>query len=199
MINKVIIIILILAGLQSCDLFSTRAPEQPDVGSSSFMPPTDPYIVIYNLTNAITEKNADNYRKCFSDLDSLNLGFQFIPSAEAIATYSGTFARWDVNAEVNAFKSMISRLNEETRPSILLPPNSDVPLGPDSVLYTADYKLEIRHSIVNIPTDFSGKIRMTIIKDKSGLFSISTWYDIDPPAGDSTKSWSILKALFYNY
>ncbi len=199
MINKIIIILLISAGLQSCEMFSTRQPEKPDAGSSSFKPPTDAYIVIYNLTNAIVEKNIDNYRKCFSDLDSVDLGFHFIPSSEAIATYSGTFAKWDINAEVSAFTSMISRLNEETNPVIILPPYTDVPYGPDSVLYAADYKIEISHSILDIPTSYSGTLQMTIIKDNTGLFSISTWYDIDPPAEDSTKSWSILKALFYNY
>lgn len=198
MVNKVFIILLILAGLSSCDLFTTRQPEEPDTGSSIYMPPTDASKVIFNLTNAIIEKNADNYEKCFSNPDSVNSGFQFIPSAEAIAAYSGTFETWDIDSEVNAFRSMFSKLNEETSPIIILPLYSDVPYGPDSVLYTADYIIEINHSIINIPTKFSGTAQMTIIKDNSGLYSISTWYDTDPPVEDSTKSWSFLKALFYN-
>ena len=46
---------------------STRTPEAPDTGRSTYFPPTSPATVLSNLRYAVLEKNTENFMLCLSD------------------------------------------------------------------------------------------------------------------------------------
>ena len=82
-----------------CNLFEPRDPEPPSQSSDSFIPPTDPDIVIENLQNAIAQKNSVNYVRCIADPSRTARLFEFFPSPDAGSRYASVFATWTVDQE----------------------------------------------------------------------------------------------------
>lgn len=202
--NKSIIILVLslisLLYLNSCNLFSLRNPEQPDNGNVSFQPPTSPTIVISNLTNAIIEKNAENYISCLTDSSATISNFNFLPSANATSSFIGTFDNWTTFSEKTYYLSMISNMESFNKPEILFT-NVKLDLFSDSAIYTSNYLINIEHKVSNFPKSFQGNLRFTIVQNNSGLWYIKRWYDYsnNDEIADSLKyTWSFIKGRFFN-
>lgn len=71
-----------------CGLFEPRTPEAPTQSSETFLPATDPLIVISNLQSAIEQKSTPNYMQCLADPLAGVHTFTFIPSSEGTALYA---------------------------------------------------------------------------------------------------------------
>lgn len=179
-------------------LFVTRDPEPPDAGRSSFQPPTSAQVVVTNLQNAIREKNAENYAQCLIGSDGTGTRvYAFEPSAEAASRFAGVFVGWSVARERQAFVAMTARIPASNAPSVrFFNDRFEVQL-PDSAVYVADYTLRPNYNFAGAPSEFSGKLRLTVSVLPTGLWAISRWSDqLDAQA--TTASWSILKAQFAN-
>lgn len=184
--------------ITSCGLFETREPEEPDTKPSSFIPPTEPEIVISNFANAFIEKNTSNYILCFSDTSlSDREVFEFIPTAAALSQYPSLFIDWDINSERQYFNSFALRLQESERPKLNFS-NMEYDKRPDSVIFVADYIISIEQS-ENLTSAFAGTLQLTIAPKSSGMWSIRRWRDAPAPESSNIKNtWSNLKAIYYN-
>lgn len=193
---KKILLILILF-LYSCEIFVTREPETPDTGASSFVPPTSPEIVVFNLQNSILEKNAENYIACFTDsVPYLKKSFVFIPASEANTKYPNLFYSWNLNSERQYFISLISTIPNEISPQVNFLNGSFDLLSTDSALYVSNYNINANHSSQNVPKIFSGKLVFTLFPNDNGIWAIGSWNDFSNENDSIDFTWSNLKALF---
>ncbi len=190
--------ILIFVFFSGCELFKTRNPESPDTGKSNYLQPTSADIVLTNFTNAIEDKNAENYIACFSDSTSLHdRNYQFIPSPDAITRYPGIFDNWNKASENRFFYALKSNIPENVSPNLELknfPFQYDLS-QPDSAIYTSEYYLTVSNNIPGIPTVFTGTLQFTIHRNSNGYWYIQKWIDTNP-SNDTNQTWSILKAQF---
>lgn len=197
-INISFIILFFLSILvSSCNIFSTRNPEEPDNGNITFLTPNSPNIVIFNLNNAINEKNAENYITCLTDSSNVNLPFNFLPSANANSTFLGTFDNWTTFSEKTYMLSLISNMESFQKP-LLNFTNSKLDLFPDSAIYTSNYELQCEHKLESFPKLFQGNLRFTIVKNNNGLWYIKRWYDYSNLNDTTNFTWSFLKGRFFN-
>ncbi|MCK5740678.1 MAG: hypothetical protein KAH48_00560 [Chlorobi bacterium] len=200
--KHIIFIATILLLVQSCDIFSTRTPELPDTGRSSFQPPFAPEIVIENFTNAVKEKNVDNFAACFSDTSkNFSNSYRFIPSTEALGKYGTMFFGWDIESERKAFSSLMSNMESDVFPLLILSNNEQYSFEikqQDSAVFESDYHLTVNHSRQTIEPIFAGTLRFLIKPGTDGTWSIEQWTDMNPSNDSVSVTWSSLKAGFIN-
>lgn len=178
---------------------ATRTPEDPTGSRSSFQPPTSPSIVLDNLRNAVAEKNAENFVLCLADVDTRSrFAYVFEPSAEVRARYGSLFERWTIQAERQAFLSLIARLPQEQAPNLAFTSLSTVFSSPDSTVYVTDYVLNAAHDIASVPTTLTGTLVFTITPELAGSWSISSWRDAKRTSDTVEQTWSLLKAQLSN-
>ena len=186
--------------MTSCGLFNTRNPEEPDMGKSTYYPPTVPDTVVSNFKNAIAEKNITNFIKCFWDTsNSSNEFYEFLPSPDAISLYQTIFNNWNVNSEKITFQNIIYKMPANDYPQLIFTNNGYPDKQSESWTFITDYILNIKFHIQNEDSIYSYAGTMQLIikykKDLSGWY-IKSWIDSNP-SNDSIKStWSILKAQF---
>lgn len=192
--------LLIFLALSSCGLFTTRDPESPDTDKSTYIPPTSASNVISNLTYAVKEKNAENYKSCFLDSAfSSGSKFSFIPSPDAFALYQSIFENWDIEDENRAFYSIISKLPEGKSPQLELSNYEYIDKQPDSETFISDYRILINHNIQGLDTLFAGTLQFILIRSKvNSYWYIQKWTDSNPSNDSIKATWSILKAQFAN-
>ena len=105
--------LLLIAGLAlfggGCGLFEPRSPEAPTQSSQTFLPATDPFIVISNLQSAIEQKSVPNYIQCLADPLAGVHTFLFVPSSEGTALYASLFRNWSTAEEQAYFQNLTTR------------------------------------------------------------------------------------------
>jgi hypothetical protein len=180
-----------------CNLLSTREPENPDSGRTSFQPPTSANIVISNLSNSIKEKNVDNYISCLSDSSiSFDTPFAFIPSAEANARFAAVFQSWSLASERAAFINITSNIQKNENPLLELTNSRFDVMLPDSAIYVSDYTLKIKFNPDTSLSKYSGTLQFVILRRSNGLLHIGKWYDQSIQNDTLGNTWSILKAVY---
>jgi hypothetical protein len=183
-----------LLGAAGCDLFSTRDPEPPDSGGSSFIPATTADIVIQNLKGAIAEKNAVNYLRCFVDTLNSSRSFTFIPTASAAGRYAAAFSSWSLASERAYFSSLVAQTPASGVP-LLTVNGAFVVQASDSAVYESEYTLYFPHGISGAPETTRGHVQFVITIDRNSIWGITRW--TDNPLGTDA-SWSELKGRFAN-
>jgi hypothetical protein len=196
--STLFLILFIALTLTSCELFMTREPEPPDTSRPVFVPPTSPELVIQNLINAFSEKNADNYAICFADETFDGFPFVFQPASDASSSFPGVFTVWDINSERRYFESVSLSIAEGVSPELQISTIFPNYLKPDSAILVTDYRIRLNHQRQDIPQNYSGTLQFTFRTKSGGLWCISDWYDTPPTQSDTTAgSWSLIKAYFY--
>ncbi len=194
--KAIICFIVFLAFIVACkNPFATREAELPTEGRTSWKLPTDPLIVLQNMTAAIEEKSVENYMKCL--VDSVNL-FHFAPDQYQASTNAGIFEQWSLADEQSYINKAFTVIPDDSARSLKF---SNVQRNefPDSALIRADYVLQINHVLGNtVPTIGKGQVDFVFIR-RYGYWMISRWIDfetkIDPNA-TRVPSWSTIKASF---
>lgn len=184
----------LLAAFMGCDVFSTRDPKKPTTGSSTFIPPTSFDLVLTNLQNAITERNTENYLRCFVDTLSSNRSFQFIPTASAAGRYATVFSAWSLQSERSYFSSLAALTPTSAASSLFLSGGFSI-VSSDSAVYNGDYQLTFPHGIAGVSESFRGNVQFVLATDRNSFWSIVRW--IDNTTG-SEVAWSELKGRFAN-
>ena len=105
---KNIIIILSLLLLTACDIFETRDAEDPEESRSNYTTQGEPEILIQNLINSFSDKDANNYIKSFTDPAFSNKVFFFLPTSSALQTFSNIWTDWNVYKEFQYFQNLIT-------------------------------------------------------------------------------------------
>ena len=189
-----LLIVIALSG-NSCSLFDTRDPEPPSQSGSDFTPPNLPSDVITNLKNAIAQKNAVNYIRCFSDSTTIELPFVFTPSATARTSYPGAFDDWTKAKEETHIKDLISHKPSPTSYSNLLTTGDQfLPQG-DVTIFTAGYIFSFDTDDPTFPESARGRLQFILHRDRSSFWVITDW--TDSPEIDSVYTWSHFKGRFH--
>lgn len=191
-----LVIILLPLMLTSCDLFSTRNPEQPDTAGTGYIPPTSYDLVIENLKNSIKERNLNNYLLCLSDSSFTGISqFEYIADPQISSQFQGIFSEWNTNSEEKYFSSMVSSILEETKP-ILNFTDGKYQNFIDSIIFNGTYFLSINFSDEQSEKNYNGTTRIVLKRSSTGFWYITSWYDFQ--ANDNNLfTWSYLKSKYY--
>ncbi len=182
----------------ACSVFETREPEAPLGNGGMFIVPTTPNIVIENLLEAFNNKDPDNYYNCFSTEK-----YVFTPSVEVSSRYPSLFSNWQAKNERQYIISNCAAIEKESNPYLHFETSSFDFISADSAILITNYTIFCNIKDKNIPNDYAGKMILTMVPEKSGLWSISSFQDfknetehdeLDP----QKNSWSQLKAYFSN-
>lgn len=184
---KILIFILPLLFLSGCDIFQTRDAELPDQSRSNYTPPSEPQILIQNLINSFSDKNAINYLKSFSDPDFSEKIFSFIPSAEASARFQ-IWDDWSRDDEFQYFNNLINSVPEELPVSLSIF-NEEISTLEGGFNYSAEYSISVPR-LNTEPIIYKGTLNFNIIRYDAGTLAIHVWEDIAIPG---FQSWSELK------
>ena len=199
--NKLLCLFILLL-LSGCDaIFGTREPETPkdNISRSLWQQPTSPGIVLENLKNAFLERNEENYLRSLVDSMSSDRVFLYIPDREAAVNNPGTFEEWGVNEE----RLYINLLFSETSlpggvlSSLEFTRFEEPSIPSDSALFEEVYKLELEHTLENVPTKMRGIAKFRMARSSDGSWSIYRWEDLTFSSDGDTlnlPTWSELKA-----
>ena len=186
----ILIVFLLICG---CDLLSTRDAEPPGNARSNYQSPVTPELVIENLINSFKDQNIENYISCFANPSFSEKGFLFIPSSGATAQFPSLAEEWDLKDEDQYFRNMISKVPSEQSITLLFSDEEFRPFG-DTLIFAAGYTLNVPHNQADLPTNFKGEVRFSMIRDSRSFWSIYYWQD---NKNSITASWSELKGRFY--
>lgn len=188
------ILIFIALGISSCDTFSTRTPDDPTQGTTTYKPATSLEILIDNLKLSMNNSDLNIYYSMFPEpQDSIN--YEFVPSNNTVANYADIFKDWTVEKEKRYFNNFIAEINKNVKSSFVLTLSSqvDYPNYSSIILkYNAFYPRTNKLSI-----NLVGTSQLDLIKTQKGIWKISKW--IDNPTSDlvdSASTWSLLKGIY---
>lgn len=179
--------------LFGCDLVTTREAQPPGNPRSNYQSPVTPEILIDNLINSFKDKNVENYIASFSDTSFTNKRYIFVPSSGAAAQFPSLTNDWDLRDEEQYFRNMISKVSDDL-PITLIFSNTDYSPQGDSLIFGSAYFINVPHGQTDLPTDYQGELRFTMIRDSRSIWSISFWQD---NKNSTLPSWSELKGRFY--
>ncbi|HOI30259.1 MAG TPA: hypothetical protein PLZ15_10940 [Melioribacteraceae bacterium] len=176
----------------SCDLLTTRDPEEPDKPGSNNIPATSPQILFQNLKNSINEKIAENYLACFVDSSFLRKRFSFVPASGSVTQYP-VLNSWNFTSERQYFTNLRANLSQGGSITASFSDAVNTPQG-DSVIYTLNYSLQISSGNPNLAGNYSGSALFKIFLDSRNQWVIVDWQDIKK---ENLLSWSDLKGRTY--
>ncbi len=177
----------------SCDLFNTRTPETASGTRSTYSFPDRPSVLISNFTNAIVEKDAQNYQLSFTDSSYTPRVFQFLPSQGAVTQYPAFLNGWTVKSEQQYLSNVISKLGND-RLMLTLTEAKYTLFLPDSANYLANYSIELPTRSGMSQLKYVGQINLSLVCDNRSKWVVGTWADYKT---GSLPSWSDLKGLSY--
>ena len=179
--------ILILLSLSAC--FSTREPAQPGA-ASDFAPPLQPEILLSNLTAAVTRLNVANYERCF-----VPSGYVFVPDPGVARNNVGLFSQWALQpSELDVIRNLNRVKDGTTRNSLAFANARTNNITPDSVEYTADYRLQIYHTDTTFREYlFTGNLVFSLSRNAENEWRIARWRDAKT---SPAPCWTELKERF---
>jgi len=194
LLKKINILVLLAVLISGCGLFGLRDVETPTEPRSTFTPPTTPDIVLSNLSNAIIDKDINNYIQCIVDTSSTAKRFVYTADISSQIQYP-VFQNWQTVNERNYFYNLLSLTNAQST-SLLFVTNVITNTYSDSAIYDMEYLVRFDHQKTNVAKTLTGKLRFIMVVNTKNLWAISRW--IDFKAVDSDTTWSVLKANFSN-
>jgi hypothetical protein len=194
-LRRSILLAIIFSFLCACENpFITRTPEPPAGLGSLWIPPFSAEIVIENLRNAISDRNGENYVRCFSDSSRVSRRFQFIPEITVANNNPGAFVNWSLAQERDYFSQLRAAVPGDSICSLRLD-SLQISLFGDSAQFRYAYDLTARHrrQTAGVPGRVQGELRFSLLKDSFGEWSIQRWVDF---ATGPAQTWSALKVAF---
>ncbi|MFN3195007.1 MAG: hypothetical protein ACE364_03555 [Chlorobiota bacterium] len=193
---KIFAFILSSVILVSCNLFSTRTPEEPDSDATGYIPPTSYDLVIENLKNSLAEKNLNNYLLCFSDSSFTEIkNFNYIATPQIAAQNQTLFSNWGVESEEKYFNSMITASLDQVRPSLTFTDEQYQNFS-DSIIFTSNYLLNINFNDQQSNNNYAGNLRIVLKNSPTGFWYITSWYDFEREDTELL-TWSFLRSKYY--
>jgi hypothetical protein len=190
---KRLILLIIIFALTSCDLFTTRTPENPTTSATTTIPATTPAILFSNFKSSIEDKVLDNYMACFVDSAFLKSKYRFIASSGSGSSYS-VLNSWSLEAEKQYFRNMKAIASEGSSITLNLSNQINTQFG-DSAVYQFDYTLSLLSADKNITGDYQGTSQFKIFLDSRNQWVIVQWED---SRKKNEPSWSDLKGRLGN-
>jgi hypothetical protein len=190
---KMLLPILCLFVLASCDIFETRNAETPEDTRSNYTSPLIREDLISNLINSFSDKNAENYKKSFAVAPELTtFEFKFTPSGQALNQYQ-IWEDWSVDDEFRYFANLVNSTPSQF-PITLSLSNELFSPSNEGFIYTADYFISVPQLNAD-PKTYSGNLKFNLTTNINNFWVIYSWEDI---AVSGSLSWSDLKGSAYN-
>jgi hypothetical protein len=191
---KIYIVIGILALLYlSCtNPFSTRSPEDPDLGGGKpkSQLQTDPDSLLSKLRSSFGLRDVTDYQECLADSFQVGKNFVFIPENREI----NRLANWNLQDEANYFNKLINSDNLEDINITFNTLNYWQQVeGPDTLQIEFSYQIEIK--FITRTELYQGTSIIKILKSSSSLWYIFYWRDFYN-SNDPADTWSTLKANY---
>ena len=178
----------------SCSLFETRDPEEPGTTTVPvFIQPDRPQDVIQNLQNAVRTMNLDNYRRCLEPEV-----FSYQPSSVAQSRNPELWQGWGFAEEEAYFNNMRAETEGLSGHELRLENRRLVQISADQEQFDADYRITVQHNRQLLPVEARGVLRLVLVRDESGSWSIAAWSDavLSDAANGSDFTWSEFRAAF---
>lgn len=202
--HKVTLLTLLIAlvALSGCDLFSTRAPESPDLGTTFlWTPAATPNLLVDDFTGSLNAVDAANYSRCFiSAHDTAVSGaitYTFEPRAGLDQSSRSLFDGWTIQSEQNFLTKLRASLVSNPRINTTLSNLAIDQTTSTNARISADYSIQIPiPSNSTLPPLISGSLifQAMLVTTESGTkeWRISNWSDF-APSGALAKTFSDLK------
>ena len=190
--------------LSSCDIFSTRTPAAPDLGSTFiWTPAATPNDILTNFRGTIGVLDATNYTKCFiSTKDSSVAGdkpvFIFTPRSGLDASSRSKFDGWNNQSEQNFMTKLHSSLVANPRLTVTFTNTAISQSNSSSAEINTNYLILLPiQSNSSIPPSISGSmiLHMVLVTTEQGTseWRITSWSDFSLQSGNSV-TFTDLKA-----
>jgi hypothetical protein len=203
--NIILYIFLILTTLvqTSCDLFTTRTPEAPDLGATFiWTPASTTNLLLANFQGTIEVLDATNYTKCFiSPIDTAvsgdKLSFSFTPRAGLDAASQSIFTGWTIQSEQNFMTKLKASLVPNPRLTVTFSNTAYNQSNSNSASITTNYLILLPiESNSSVPASISGsmilQVALVTTEQATKEWRIVTWSDFAPASGNS-KTFTDLK------
>ncbi len=178
-----------------CGLFEPREAEPPSQSGFQYLPRTLPANVVFNLQNAVEQKDVAGYIACFTDSTRSRYSFTFVPSADAAEIYGTVLRNWTYRQEQDYFQNLVAKRRQPVGISRLdLVPKDSVLSGNDMRTYSYDYTFTFEHTEPGFTQTAAGTLQFTLVNDNSE-WTISRWVDLKTTSG---LTWSSFKGKFSN-
>ena len=190
-------IIALMVALQGCSLFETRNPAAPESGANVWIPPIEPGDVLTNIERAFALQDANLYMKSFAEPGSADSAFSYFPDPASVGFDTSLFSDWGYFQEqafaLNLFNNP-DFITEGSQAVFQFTPESEPP-GEINPVYLESYNIAIDTASEEIPTEYTGKARITFQRNNNGNWVIIRWED--EQAGEEP-TYSRLKSLVSN-
>jgi hypothetical protein len=192
-----------LLSLFSCDLFTTRTPASPDLGSTFiWTPASTPSLLLENLKGTLQVLDASNYAKCFfSSKDTAVSGdkftYSFSPRSGLDAASRSIFDLWNIQSEQNFLTKLKASLVDNPRLTVTFSNSIYDQSNSNSARITSDYLILLPiQSNSSVPASISGSmiLQVVLVTTEQGTkeWRIVNWSDFAPSSGNS-KTFTDLK------
>ena len=168
--------------------FETRTVEPPSSGSSDWISPTDYEILLNNLQTAISQRDVQNYLRCFNQ-DLL----RFTPAASLLTDNQSIWQNWSIQDEQAYLENVVNKLTVNSGNSLFLEQLDLQDVSADSLRYVGNYTMRINHNDTTLTDLFKGQIQLVVKINSFSEWEIHTWEDVETVADSS---WSLLKLKF---
>lgn len=178
-----------------CNLFETREAEPPSQSGFQYLPGTFPANVVFNLQNAVGQKDVAGYIACFTDSTRSHTNFSFVPSADAADIYGTVLRNWSYQQEQSYFQNLVAKRKQpQGFSNLTLVAKDSIATGNQSMTYSFDYTFTFEHTEPGFTQTARGRLQFVLVNDNS-QWTISRWVDLKT-TNDLT--WSSFKGKFSN-
>lgn len=185
-----------------CDLFSTRNPESPDLGSTFiWTPAATPAVLVDDFTGALEAVDAANYSRCFvSSQDTISSGpvvYSFSPRAGLDQSSRSLFDAWNVQSEQNFLTKLRASLVSSPRMDMTISNLAIDQTTSTNARISADYSVLLPiPTNSTLPTSITGSLifQAVLVTTEQGTkeWRITSWADFAAGSG-TAKTFTDLK------
>lgn len=172
--------------------FSTRSPEDPDLGGGrpSSQLQTDPDSLLSKLKSSFGLRDVTDYQECLADSFQIGKNFVFIPENREI----NRLANWNLQDEANYFNKLINSDGLEDINISFNTPNAWTFISADTQQIEFSYQIEVE--FITKTEFYQGTSIIKILQSSSSLWYIFYWQDLKINSNDPSDTWSTLKANY---
>lgn len=168
--------------------FQIRDVAPPGTSSSGWISPTSYDILLDNLSRAITQKNTQNYLRCFNR-DQLD----YTPAATLLNDRESIWQNWSIDEEQTYFNNLLANVPGNSGGILNLERLEQRDVNADSLIYIGNYVLQVSHNVADVPKVFQGQVQWEMKLNEFNEWEIQKWVDLETVADSS---WSLLKLTF---
>jgi len=202
-------IIILTFIITSCDLFSTRTPEPPDLGATFiWTPASTPGILLDNFKGTLEVLDASNYVKCFLGINDTAVSgdktpFSFKPRPGLDAASQSIFLQWTIQSEQNFLTKLKSSLVASPRLTATFTNTITDQSNSNAATITSDYLILLPiQSNSSIPASISGHLIFNVVlvttEQATKEWRIVTWTDDFISSSGTANTFTDLKVQLHS-